>query len=138
MRQGVPPVLAFLVGSELWQPELAISLAAKLRSQADSEFRLPEFRSDEERENWWNSLPHEDVEVDARLLKTVNTSIRLPVSVIEGYAALSKELGLRSGQTLMKIVLSNYLARHQLRASDEEGDLPGESSSRQSRRRAAS
>ena len=90
-----------------------LDLAAELRAQADSEIELPDLPFGEERERWWKSRSEVEVEVDPKLLKTVNTSIRLPASTIDAYTALAEQWGFRSGQTLMKAVLNNFLAKRQ-------------------------
>ena len=53
-----------------------------------------------------------EANVDPRLLERVKTSMRLSRMTIDGYNYLAKQKGLRSGQTLMKIVLGNYLAKN--------------------------
>ena len=73
--------------------------------------QLPEFRTQEELDSWWGKQPKVEADVDPRLLERVKTSIRLSRKVIEGYSFLAEQMGIRSGQTLMKIVLENYLAR---------------------------
>ena len=73
---------------------------------------IPHFKTQEELDAWWEKLPKVKAEVDPRLLEKVKTSIRLNRKVIDGYDFLAKRLGLRSGQTLMKIVLDNYLAKN--------------------------
>lgn len=77
----------------------------------DYDFEIPEFTTQEEFDAWWDALPKVKAEVDPRLLERVKTSIRLSRKVIEGYDFLAKRLGLRSGQTLMKIVLESYLSK---------------------------
>jgi hypothetical protein len=73
---------------------------------------IPKFRTQEEFDAWWDAQPKVKAEVDPRLLEKVKTSIRLSRKVIDGYNYLAEQMGLRSGQTLMKIVLGNYLAEN--------------------------
>ena len=73
---------------------------------------VPEFHSQEEMDAWWEQQPDADITVDPRLLESAKTSIRLSRLTIDGYNHLAKQKGLRSGQTLMKIVLGNYLAKN--------------------------
>ena len=72
---------------------------------------VPEFHSREELDAWWDSLPKVRAEVDPRLRERVKTSIRLSRKTIDGFDFLAKQKGIRSGQTLMKIVLESYLAK---------------------------
>jgi hypothetical protein len=72
---------------------------------------VPKFRTQAELDAWWDAQPKVRAEVDPRLLVKVKTSIRLSKMTIDGYDYLAKQMGLRSGQTLMKIVLGNYLAQ---------------------------
>ena len=76
-----------------------------------SVFSLPEFRTQEEFSAWWDALPKVKAEVDPRLRERVKTSIRLSRRTIDGFDFLAKQKGIRSGQTLMKIVLESYLAK---------------------------
>ncbi len=73
---------------------------------------IPEFRNIEEMDAWWDAQEKVEANVDPRLLERVKSSIRLSRRAIDGYNYLAKEKGLRSGQTLMKIVLGNYLAKN--------------------------
>ena len=72
---------------------------------------MPKFQSRAEYDAWLETLETVEANVDPRLLERVKTSIRLSRRVIDGYDYLAKEKGIRSGQTLMKIVLGNYLAK---------------------------
>jgi len=72
---------------------------------------VPHFRSKAEMDAWWDSLPKVKAEVDPRLRERVKTSIRLSRRTIDGFDFLAKQKGIRSGQTLMKIVLESYLAK---------------------------
>ena len=78
----------------------------------DYDPQIPHFKTEEELDAWWEKQPKVKAEVDPRLLEKVKTSIRLNRKVIDGYDFLAKQLGLRSGQTLMKVVLDNYLAKN--------------------------
>ena len=72
---------------------------------------VPHFKSRAEMDAWWDSLPKVKAEVDPRLRERVKTSIRLSRRTIDGFDFLAKQKGIRSGQTLMKIVLESYLAK---------------------------
>jgi hypothetical protein len=78
----------------------------------DFEFEIPEFSIDEEFENWWNSLPKVEIEFDERLGERQEVLLRLNQRIVDGYRKLAKEKGLRSGEDLMKIVLSRYARNH--------------------------
>ena len=69
------------------------------------------FRTEKEYRAYLRSLPKVELQFDPRL-KPAKTSIRLSQRTIEGYNYLAKQHGLRSGQTLMKLVLDAYLATH--------------------------
>ena len=73
---------------------------------------IPEFQSRQEFDAWLETLETVEARVDPRLREKVKTSIRLSRRTIDGYNHLAEKMGLRSGQTLMKIVLGNYLAKH--------------------------
>ena len=81
------------------------------RHHDDLGYSIPEFRTREEFDAWWDALPKVEADVDPRLKERVNTSIRLSRRTIEGFDFLAKQKGIRSGQTLMKIVLESYLAK---------------------------
>lgn len=72
---------------------------------------IPEFRTQAEFDAWWDALPKVEPDVDPRLLEKVKTSIRFSRKAIDGFNYLAEQKGIRSGQTLMKIVLDNYLAK---------------------------
>lgn len=72
---------------------------------------VPEFRTQAEMDAWWDALPKVEADVDPRLLERVKTSIRLSRMVVDGFNYLAEQKGIRSGQTLMKIVLDNYIAK---------------------------
>ena len=72
---------------------------------------IPESATVEEYDAWCETLPSVVPDIDPRLLERVKTSIRLSRKVIDGFNYLAEQKGLRSGQTLMKIVLENYLAK---------------------------
>jgi hypothetical protein len=74
--------------------------------------QIPHFETQEELDAWWDKQPKVKAEVDPRLGERVKTSVRLNRLVIDGYNHLAKQMGFRSGQTLMKIVLDNYLAKN--------------------------
>jgi len=76
-----------------------------------SVFTLPEFRTQEEFDAWWDALPKVKAEVDPRLKERIKTSIRLSRRTIDGFDFLAKKKGIRSGQTLMKVVLESYLSK---------------------------
>ena len=78
----------------------------------DFEFEIPEFPGDEEFEAWWASLPKVEIEFDERLGERQDIWLRLNQRIIDGYRKLAKEKGLRSGEDLMKIVLSRYARNH--------------------------
>jgi len=69
------------------------------------------FRTEKEYRAYLRSLPTVELEFDPRL-KPVKTSIRLSQRTIDGYDYLAEQHGLRSGQTLMKMVLDAYLEAH--------------------------
>ena len=73
---------------------------------------IPEFQSRQEFDAWLDTLETVEARVDPRLREKVKTSIRLSRRTIDGYNHLAAKMGLRSGQTLMKIVLGNYLAKN--------------------------
>ncbi len=72
---------------------------------------IPEFATAEEYDAWCATLPSVEPDIDPRLLEKLKTSIRLSRKVIDGFSYLAEQKGIRSGQTLMKIVLENYLAK---------------------------
>ena len=78
----------------------------------DFEFKIPEFATDEEFEAWWASLPKVEIEFDERLGERQEILLRLNQRIVDGYRKLAKENGLRSGEDLMKIVLSRYIRSH--------------------------
>jgi len=78
----------------------------------DFEFEIPEFSNDEEFEAWWASLPQVEIEFDERLGERQEVLLRLNQRIIDGYRKLAKENGLRSGEDLMKIVLSRYVRNY--------------------------
>lgn len=78
--------------------------------ELSNEVDIPEFETEAEMDAWWESLPKVRADVDPRLLEKVKTSIRLSRKTIDGFDYLAKKMGLRSGQTLMKVVLGNYLS----------------------------
>jgi hypothetical protein len=78
----------------------------------DFEFEIPEFSNDEEFEAWWTSLPKVEIEFDERLGERQEVLLRLNQRIIDGYRKLAKENGLRSGEDLMKIVLSWYVRNY--------------------------
>lgn len=84
--------------------------AEQEEGEDEQSIQIPEFRTRAELDAWWDSLPKVKAEVDPRLREKVKTSIRLSRMVIDGFSFLAKDMGLRSGQTLMKMVLQNYLA----------------------------
>ena len=73
--------------------------------------QIPHFKTEEELDAWWDALPKVKAEVDPRLRERIKTSIRLSRRTIEGFDFLAKQKGIRSGQTLMKVVLESYLAK---------------------------
>lgn len=79
--------------------------------EESSVFSIPEFRTQEEFDAWWDALPKVKAEVDPRLKERIKTSIRLSRRTIEGFDFLAKQKGIRSGQTLMKVVLESYLSK---------------------------
>lgn len=94
------------------QQETSSTGTVESDSQGECSLDIPEFATQAEYDAWTDSLPTVDMEVDPRLLERVKTSIRLSRRIIDGYKYLAKQKGLRSGQTLMKIVLGNYLAKN--------------------------
>lgn len=90
----------------------AVRETAHAHEDEPSGFSIPEFRTREEFDAWWDALPKVKAEVDPRLKERIKTSIRLSRRTIEGFDFLAKKKGIRSGQTLMKIVLDNYLAKN--------------------------
>lgn len=73
---------------------------------------IPDFATVEEYDAWCETLPSVEPDVDPRLCESVKTSIRLSRLVIEGFSYLAEQRGIRSGQTLMKMVLDNYVAKN--------------------------
>ena len=69
------------------------------------------FRTGKEYRAYLRSLPTVELQFDFGL-KQVKTSIRLSQRTIDGYDHLARQHGLRSGQTLMKMVLDAYLTEH--------------------------
>lgn len=90
-------------------------IVKKARTKADALRKpakpIPAFRTQAELDAWWDAQSKVDAKVDQRLLEKVKTSIRLSRKTIDGFDYLAKQKGIRSGQTLMKIVLENYLAK---------------------------
>ena len=78
----------------------------------DFDFEIPEFSNDEEFEAWWASLPKVEIEFDERLGERQEVLLRLNRRIIDGYRKLAKENGMRSGEDLMKIVLSRYVRNY--------------------------
>lgn len=78
----------------------------------DFDFEIPEFLSDEDFEDWWESLPKVEIEFDERLGERQEVLLKLNQRIVDGYRKLAKEKGLRSGGDLMKIVLSRYARNH--------------------------
>ncbi|MBC8229171.1 hypothetical protein H8E77_06455 [bacterium] len=76
------------------------------------DFEIPEFPSDEDFEDWWESLPKVEIEFDERLGERQEVLLKLNQRIVDGYRKLAKEKGLRSGEDLMKIVLSRYVRNH--------------------------
>ena len=68
------------------------------------------FRTLKEYRAYLRSLPTVELQFDS-VLKQVKTSIRLSQRTIDGYDDLAQRHGLRSGQTLMKMVLEAYLTK---------------------------
>ena len=112
-----PARMAEMSYSEALQRIREVATDALSRNDEDEAAReahedfVPEFKTQEEMDAWWDAQPKVKAEVDPRLLEKVKTSIRLSKLTIDGYDHLAKQMGLRSGQTLMKIVLGNYLAQ---------------------------
>jgi hypothetical protein len=69
------------------------------------------FRTEKEYEAYLRALPTVEIQFDPRL-KPVRTSVQLSQRTIDGYNDLAKQHGLRSGQTLMQMVLDAYLESH--------------------------
>jgi len=80
--------------------------------QDDATFPVPRFASKHAADTWWRALPEAEIEIDERLKATIKTSIRLSRRTIEGFTDLARKKGIRSGQTLMKLVLEASLAKH--------------------------
>jgi hypothetical protein len=94
-------------------PTAAKAKAARRRQrQDDATFPLPRFASKQAADTWWKGLPEAEIDMDERLKATIKTSIRLSRRTIEGFTSLARKKGIRSGQTLMKLVLEAYLAKH--------------------------
>lgn len=94
-------------------PRAAQAKAARRRQwQDDATFPIPRFASKPAADAWWRALPEAEIEIDERLRATIKTSIRLSRRTIEGFTYLAGKKGIRSGQTLMKLVLEAYLAKH--------------------------
>ena len=83
-----------------------------------SEDILNQFKSKEEFDSWYHSLPVVPAsdawsfEPDLRKSQKVKTSIQLNKYVIERYQELAERKKLRGGQTLMKLVLEEYLNQY--------------------------
>ena len=90
----------------------ALNLSQDEASREAVKAWIPEFHSIEEMDAWWDAQEKVEANVDPRLRERVKTSIRLSKKTIDGYNSLARQMGLRSGQTLMKIVLGNYLAKN--------------------------
>jgi len=84
----------------------------KFYSKELDDFEIPEFLSDEDFEDWWNSLPKVEMEFDERLGERQEVLLKLNRRIVDGYRKLAKGNGLRSGEDLMKIILSRYARNH--------------------------
>lgn len=94
-------------------PTVAKAKAAQRRQwQEDTTFPIPRFTSKQAADTWWKGLPEAEIKIDERLKATIKTSIRLSRRTIEGFTSLARKKGIRSGQTLIKLVLEAYLAKH--------------------------
>jgi len=76
---------------------------------------LSQFKTKDEFDKWYDSLPVVSsekawsFEPDLRKAHKVKTSIQLSEYLLKRYQELAKKKGLRGGQTLMKLVLEEYL-----------------------------
>ena len=76
---------------------------------------LSKFKTKEEFDDWYTSLPVVSAEQawkfepDVRKAHKVKTSIQLNEYLLKRYQEIAKKKGLRGGQTLMKLVLEEYL-----------------------------
>jgi len=77
------------------------------------------FKTKQQYQRHLKSLPHIEHLPDPKA-KPVKISLRLTRRVTEGYQRLAEAHGLRDGQTLMKMVLQNYLNAHIEEAFPEE------------------
>jgi len=93
---------------------LMMSDDKKFYSKELDDFEIPEFLSDEDFEDWWESLPKVEIGFDEKLGERQEVLLKLNQRIIDGYRKLAKEKGLRSGGDLMKIVLSRYARNHLL------------------------
>ncbi len=84
----------------------------KSEATDDLGFEIPEFKTEEEFDAWWDALPKVKADVDPRLLQKEEVSIRLSRRVTDGFDYLAEQWGLRSGRELMRIVLGNCVAKH--------------------------
>lgn len=101
------------MGTARRAPTAARAKAARRRQREDdATFLVPRFASKQTADTWWKALPEAEIEIDERLKATIKTSIRLSRRTIEGFTYLAGKKGIRSGQTLMKLVLEAYLAKH--------------------------
>jgi hypothetical protein len=73
-------------------------------------FVWPDFDSPEAMNEWLNSFPHEEAEVDPRLKQRFPVELNLHELMIEGFEFLAGKQGLKSGKELMYVVLSQYLS----------------------------
>jgi hypothetical protein len=87
----------------------------RVAAQDDFDFQLPEFATDEEREAWLESLPKVEAKVDPRLKARVAVTLRLNQKEVEDFQALAELKGLSNGESLMYMVLNQYLVRNHCR-----------------------
>jgi predicted DNA binding CopG/RHH family protein len=77
------------------------------------------FETDEQYKRYLESLPQVEHLPDLKA-KPVKFSLRLSQHVTEGFRRLAEAHGLSDGQTLMRMVLQNYLNAHFEEALPEE------------------
>lgn len=66
--------------------------------------------SSEAMNKWLKTLRREAAEVDPRLKQRIPVELHLHKLMIEGFEYLAKKQGLKSGEKLMYVVLSQYLS----------------------------
>jgi len=71
---------------------------------------MTQLDSPEAMNQWLDALPREEAEVDPRLKQRIPVELNLHQLMVEGFEYLAKKQGLKSGEKLMYVVLSQYLS----------------------------